>query len=82
MNRGDVVEVIWPYSDLMGAKVRPAVVVRSDFLAGLIDDIVLVKITGSHFGVPGTEVRLVPRRRDGRRTQRGLQRLLLRHPDA
>ena len=60
MNRGDVVEVNWPYSDLSGTKVRPAVVVRSDFLAGLIDDTVLVKITGSAYGVPGTEVRLDP----------------------
>jgi mRNA interferase MazF len=60
MNRGDVVEVNWPYSDLSGAKVRPAVVVRSDFLSGLIDDTVLVKITSSSYGIPGTEVRLNP----------------------
>ena len=60
MNRGDVVEVNWPYSDLSGTKVRPAVVVRSDFLTGLIDDTILVKITGSSYGVPGTEVRLDP----------------------
>lgn len=60
MNRGDVVEVDWPYSDLSGTKVRPAVVVRSDFLTGLIDDTVLVKITGSAYGVPGTEVQLDP----------------------
>jgi mRNA-degrading endonuclease toxin of MazEF toxin-antitoxin module len=52
--------VNWPYSDLSGAKVRPAVVVRSDFLAGLMDDTVLVKITGSHYSVPGTEVLLDP----------------------
>jgi mRNA interferase MazF len=60
MNRGDVVEVNWPYSDLSGTKVRPAVVIRSDFLTGLIDDTILVKITGSHYGVPGTEVLLNP----------------------
>lgn len=60
MNRGDIVEVNWPYSDLSGTKVRPAVVVRSDFLAGLTDDTVLVKITGSRYGVPGTEVILDP----------------------
>lgn len=60
MNRGDVVKTNWPYSDLSGAKVRPAVVVRSDFLTGLIDVTVLVKITGSAYGVPGTEVRLDP----------------------
>jgi mRNA interferase MazF len=60
MNRGDVVEVNWPFSDLSGTKVRPAVVVRSDFLTGLIDDTILVKITGSAYGVPGTEVLLDP----------------------
>lgn len=60
MNRGDVVEVDWPFTDLSGSKPRPAVVVRSDFLTGLIDDTVLVKITGSSYGVPGTEVRLDP----------------------
>lgn len=60
MNRGDVVEVNWPFTDLTGSKVRPAVVVRSDFLTGLIDDTVLVKITGTAYGVPGTEVLLDP----------------------
>jgi mRNA-degrading endonuclease toxin of MazEF toxin-antitoxin module len=38
MNRGDVVEVDWPYTDLSGSKVRPAVVVQADFLNGLIYD--------------------------------------------
>lgn len=37
MNRGDIVEVSWPFSDLSGTKVRPAVIVRSDFLNGIID---------------------------------------------
>lgn len=60
MNRGDVVEVNWPFTDLSGSKVRPAVVVRSDFLTGLIDDTILVKITGTAYGVPGTEVLLDP----------------------
>jgi mRNA-degrading endonuclease toxin of MazEF toxin-antitoxin module len=60
MNRGDVVSVNWPYSNLSGTKIRPAVVVRSDFLTGLIDDTVLVNITGSSFGLPGTEVPLDP----------------------
>jgi mRNA-degrading endonuclease toxin of MazEF toxin-antitoxin module len=32
--------------------VRPAVVVQADFLNGLIDDTILVKITGRHFGIP------------------------------
>ncbi len=61
MNRGDVVEVNWPYSNLSGAKVRPAVVVRADFLDGLIDDTILVKITVTQFGIPCTEVTLDPR---------------------
>src|SRR5436309_10285861 len=60
MNRGDVIEVSWPYSDLSGTKVRPAVVVQADFLNGLIDDTILVKITGTRFGIPGTEVELDP----------------------
>src|SRR5271165_3890621 len=60
MNRGDVVQVDWPYSDLSGTKVRPAVVVQADFLNGLIDDTILVKITGRKFGIPGTEVELDP----------------------
>ena len=45
---------------MSGTKVRPAVVVRSDFLIGIIDDTVLVKITGSHYSIPGTEVKLDP----------------------
>src|SRR5689334_22586237 len=60
MRRGDVVEIDWQFSDLTGSKVRPAVVVQADYLDGLIDDTILVKITGSHFGIPGTEVRLDP----------------------
>jgi mRNA-degrading endonuclease toxin of MazEF toxin-antitoxin module len=60
MNRGDVLEVNWPYSDLSGTKLRPAVVVQADFLNGLIDDTILVMITGSRFGIPGTEVKLDP----------------------
>lgn len=60
MNRGEVVEVDWQYSDLSGSKIRPAVVVQADYLNGLIDDTVLVQITGSRFGIPGTEVLLDP----------------------
>lgn len=60
MNRGEVVQVNWPYSDLSGTKVRPAIVVQADFLSGLIDDTIFVKISGRHFGIPGTEVRLDP----------------------
>lgn len=60
MNRGDVVEVDWQYSDMTGGKVRPAVIVQADFLNGLIDDTVLVQITGTRHGIPGTEVVLDP----------------------
>jgi mRNA-degrading endonuclease toxin of MazEF toxin-antitoxin module len=60
MRRGDVVEVEWQFSDLTGSKRRPAVVVQADFLHGLVDDTILVKITSSRFGIPGTEVRVDP----------------------
>ena len=60
MNRGDVIAVDWPFSDLTGSKRRPAVVVQADYLNGLIDDTILVKITGRRFGIPGTEVTIDP----------------------
>jgi mRNA interferase MazF len=60
MNRGDVVLVDWPYSDLAGSKLRPAVIVQADFLNGLIDDTIYVQVTGTRHGIPGTEVELDP----------------------
>jgi mRNA interferase MazF len=60
MNRGDVVEVDWLYTDMSGSKIRPAVVVQGDFLNGLIDDTILVQITSTRHGIPGTEVLLDP----------------------
>ncbi len=60
MNRGDVVEVDWPFTDLTGTKPRPAVVVQADFLNGLIDDTIFVKVQSNSFGIPGTEVRIDP----------------------
>ena len=60
MNRGDVVEVDWLYTDMSGSKRRPAVVVQADFLNGLIDDTILVQITSTRHGIPGTEVLLDP----------------------
>ena len=60
MNRGDVVEVDWPYSDLMGTKRRPAVVVQADFLNSLIDDTIFVMITSTKHAIPGTEVEIDP----------------------
>lgn len=60
MKRGEVVEIDWPFSDLTGSKKRPAVVVQADFLNGLIDDTILVQVTGTRHGLPGTEVILDP----------------------
>jgi mRNA interferase MazF len=45
LRRGDVVRVDWPYSDRTGSKVRPAVVVQSDALNGLIADTVLALVS-------------------------------------
>jgi mRNA interferase MazF len=60
MTRGEVVEVDWPYSDMTGSKKRPAIVVQADFLNGLIDDTILVQVTSTRHGLPGTEVVLDP----------------------
>ena len=60
MNRGDVVEVDWPFTDLTGTKPRPAVVVQADYLNGLIDDTIYVKVQGTAYGIPGTEVQIDP----------------------
>jgi mRNA interferase MazF len=57
--RGDVVEIVWPYSDLTGSKRRPAVMIQADFLNELLDDTILVQITSTDHGL-GTEVRLDP----------------------
>src|SRR5262245_31237424 len=65
MNRGDVVEVDWPFSDRTGSKSRPAVVVQADFLNGLIDDTILVQITSTRHGIPGTEVVIDPAQETG-----------------
>src|SRR5262245_58106001 len=60
MNRGDVVQVDWPYSDLTGSKMLPAIGVQADYLNGIIDDTILVQITGTKHGIPGTEVEIDP----------------------
>jgi mRNA-degrading endonuclease toxin of MazEF toxin-antitoxin module len=60
MNRGDIVQVNWPYSDQTGSKSRPAVVVRADFLNGILDDTVLVQITSTRHSIPDTEVVIDP----------------------
>jgi mRNA-degrading endonuclease toxin of MazEF toxin-antitoxin module len=45
---------------MSGSKLRPAVAVQADFLNGLIDDTILVQITSTRHGIPGTEVQLDP----------------------
>src|SRR6266446_6051135 len=60
MKRGDVVEVDWQYTDMSGSKLRPAVEVQGDFLNGLIDHTILVQITSTRHGIPGTEVLVDP----------------------
>jgi mRNA interferase MazF len=60
MNRGEVVIVDWPFTDLSGSKLRPAVVVQADFLNSLVDDTVYVKVQSQRYGIPGTEVELDP----------------------
>jgi mRNA interferase MazF len=60
MTRGEVVLVDWPFSDLTGSKLRPAVVVQADFLNGLLDDTIYVKVTGHSYSIPGTEVKVDP----------------------
>ena len=54
MKRGEVVETDWMFTDLTESKVRPAVVVQADYLDGLVDDTILVKVTSKKFGIPGT----------------------------
>lgn len=71
MGRGEVVEVDWTFSDMTGSKMRPAVVVQADFLNGLIDDTLLVQITSTRHGIPGTEVAIDPAAETGS----GLNRL-------
>lgn len=44
---------------MTGSKLRPAVTVQADYLDGLLDDTILVKITSRQFGIPGTEVRRI-----------------------
>jgi mRNA interferase MazF len=60
MNRGDVVQVNWPFTDQTGSKSRPAVVVQADYLTAIIDDTILVQITSKIHGITGTEVILDP----------------------
>jgi mRNA-degrading endonuclease toxin of MazEF toxin-antitoxin module len=65
MKRGDVLEVDWPFSDRTRSKTRPAVVVQADFLNGIMDDTILVQITLTRHGIPGTEVEVDPQTEPG-----------------
>ena len=72
MKRGEVVEVDWQFSDLTGSKMRPAVVVQADFLNGLIDDTILVKITEHALRHPRHGGAARPGRGDGVGPEQGL----------
>jgi mRNA-degrading endonuclease toxin of MazEF toxin-antitoxin module len=60
MNRGDVVELHWPFTDRTGGKVRPALVVQADYLSVITDDRILVRIGSKIYGITGTEVIIDP----------------------
>jgi mRNA-degrading endonuclease toxin of MazEF toxin-antitoxin module len=60
MTSGEVVLFDWAYTDGTGSKLRPAVVVQADYLHGILDDTILVQITTTRHGIPGTEVELDP----------------------
>jgi mRNA interferase MazF len=47
MKRGDVVLADFPFQDVPGSKVRPAVVVQNDADNGLLANTILVMITGN-----------------------------------
>jgi mRNA interferase MazF len=56
MKRGDVVIIDFPYSDRTGSKVRPSLVVQSDALNPIRDDVILAIITSVSSGRPDTEI--------------------------
>src|SRR5579872_1121968 len=60
VRRGDVVRIDWPYSDRTGSKLRPALVVQTDALNGLIADTILVLISRTQRALGATEVLLDP----------------------
>lgn len=47
IHRGDIVLVDFPYSNLMGSKLRPALVVQSEVWNQKLDDTILALITSS-----------------------------------
>ncbi len=56
MKRGDVVLIDFPYSDRTGSKVRPSLVVQSDALNSIRDDVILAIITSKSSGRPDMEI--------------------------
>jgi mRNA interferase MazF len=52
--RGDIVLVDFPFSDVTGSKVRPALVVQADVLNQQLDDTILALITSSQRRVVGS----------------------------
>ena len=48
VRRGEIVIVDYPYSDQIGRKVRPALVVQADTWNERLDNTILVSITSSH----------------------------------
>lgn len=47
VRRGDIVIVDYPYSDQIGSKVRPALVVQSDIWNQRLDNTIIASITSS-----------------------------------
>ena len=62
MKRGDIVIVEVFFSDRTGSKVRPALVVQSDFLNERLSDTIVAIITSSprRFSGSGTQLRIDP----------------------
>jgi len=59
VRRGEVVLVDFPYSDQMGSKVRPALVVQADALNQRLDDTILALITSSRYRSVGAATQVV-----------------------
>ena len=60
-NRGDVVLVLFPNSDLQSAKTRPAIVVQADDLGADLTQVIVAMISGRMFRA-GHPSRVVVRR--------------------
>jgi len=58
VRRGDIVLVDYPFSDRTGSKIRPALVVQTDFLNAKIDDTILAAISRSGHEGSHTQVRV------------------------